>query len=111
MNNKLFVYGTLAPGRPNEHILNKIGGSFEAASIIGILHNKGWGADMGSPGLTIDSEGAKIIGFLFTSDNLIKHWSKLDDFEGDGYERVLTTVKLKNNTSVEAFVYAIKNNN
>jgi len=108
MNQKLFVYGTLGPGRPNEHILKKIGGSFEKASVIGILNNEGWGADMGYPGLTIDPEGEKIQGYLFSSDNLTEHWSELDDFEGSAYERLLTKVKLKNGTTVNAFVYAIK---
>ena len=28
MIQRLFVYGTLAPGRPNEHVLREIGGSF-----------------------------------------------------------------------------------
>jgi len=108
MNQKLFVYGTLGLGRLNEHILKKIGGSFEKASVIGILHNEGWGADMGYPGLTIDSEGGKIEGFLFSSDNLTENWSELDGFEGEAYERLLTKVKLKNGTTVEAFVYTIK---
>ena len=108
MNQKLFVYGTLGLGRPNEHILKKIGGSFEKASVIGKLHNEGWGADMGYPGLTIDTEGGKIEGYLFSSDNLTENWSKLDGFEGDAYERLLTKVKLKNGTIIEAFVYTIK---
>ena len=30
MIQRLFVYGTLAPGRPNEHVLSEIGGSWEA---------------------------------------------------------------------------------
>jgi len=108
MIDKLFVYGSLGPERPNEHILEKIGGSFEEASVAGILHNEGWGAEMGFPGLTIDTEGGKIEGFLFSSDNLNDHWQELDDFEGEAYERVLTKVKLKNNTTVEAFVYTLK---
>lgn len=108
MNQKLFVYGTLGPGRPNEHILSKIGGSFEKASVIGISHNEGWGADMGYHGLTIDTEGDKIEGYLFSSGNLTENWSELDDFEGDEYERLLTKVKLGNSTTVEAFVYTIK---
>ena len=108
MNQKLFVYGTLGLGRPNEHILKKIGGSFEKASVIGILHNEGWGADMGYPGLTIDTEGKKIKGYLFSSDNLTENWSELDGFEGYAYERMLTKVKLKNGMTVEAFVYTIK---
>ena len=30
---RLFVYGTLAPGRPNEHVLGEIEGSWEAATV------------------------------------------------------------------------------
>ncbi len=34
---KLFVYGTLGPGRPNEHILKKIGGSWKRGFVWGKL--------------------------------------------------------------------------
>jgi hypothetical protein len=44
---KLFVYGTLGPDRPNEHVLDAIGGSWETATVSGILREEGWGAEMG----------------------------------------------------------------
>ncbi len=108
MINKLFVYGTLAPGRPNEHILKNIGGSWEEASITGILHHEGWGAAMGYPGITIDKDGDKVEGFLFSSEKIADHWSELDEFEGEAYERVLTRVELKNKTIADAFIYTLK---
>ena len=108
MNERLFVYGTLGPGRPNEHVLKKIGGVFEEASTTGILHQEGWGADMGYPGLTLDAEGEKIEGFVFNSENLEEHWSELDDFEGEAYQREVAMVKLRSGKVVEAFVYTIK---
>lgn len=108
MSEKLFVYGTLAPDRPNEHILRNIGGSWEVASVVGTLHAEGWGASMGYPGIILDKKGSKIEGFLFSSDNLAKHWLELDEFEGKGYERVRTIVELKNQTIVEAFIYSLK---
>lgn len=37
MTQRLFVYGTLGPGRANEHVLNEIGGSWEKASVHGYL--------------------------------------------------------------------------
>ncbi len=43
----LFVYGTLVPGRPNEHVLTDIGGSWEEATVIGTLHEEGWGSARG----------------------------------------------------------------
>ena len=82
MINKLFVYGTLGPGRPNEHVLSNIGGSWEKASVTGILHQEGWGAAMGYPGITLDETGDRVEGFLFTSDTISDHWTELDQFEG-----------------------------
>ncbi len=108
MINNLFVYGTLGPGRPNEHILASIGGSWQEASVKGNLHQKGWGAAMGYPGLVINEEGESIEGFLFSSKNISKHWDELDKFEGERYIRVLTTVSLKNKTIVEAYIYTLK---
>ncbi len=108
MIKKLFVYGTLGPGRPNEHIMKNIGGTWEKASVIGILHQEGWGAKMGYPGITLDKEGDKVEGFVFSSDNLFEHWSKLDKFEGKEYERVLTTVKLQNKIVADAYIYTLK---
>ena len=108
MINKLFVYGTLGPGRANEQILKAIGGSWEEASVTGTLHHEGWGAAMGYPGITLDEDGDKVDGFLFRSDKISEHWSELDAFEGEAYERVLTKVELKNRTTVDAFIYTLK---
>lgn len=104
----LFVYGTLAPGRPNEHVLGEVGGSWEAASVTGRLRQEGWGAEMGYPGLDLDEKGEEIAGFLFTSENLSAYWEKLDAFEGSAYERVLTSAKLEDNRAVDAYVYALR---
>lgn len=106
--NKLFVYGTLGPGRPNEHMLQNIGGSWQKGSVLGHLHNKGWGAEMGYPGIKLDDTGQKVKGFLFSSDNLINHWTTLDAFEGAAYQRVETTVELEDGTLVTAFIYTLK---
>ena len=51
---RLFVYGTLAPGQPNEHVLAAIGGTWEPAIDTGTLHQDGWGASLGNPGITLD---------------------------------------------------------
>lgn len=108
MIERLFVYGTLAPGRPNEHVLSEIGGSWEAASVIGKLRQEGWGAAIGYPGIDLDEHGNEIQGFLFSSANLSDHWAKLDEFEGKSYERVLTLVKLKDNRTVDAYIYTLR---
>jgi gamma-glutamylcyclotransferase (GGCT)/AIG2-like uncharacterized protein YtfP len=51
MIDRLFVYGTLAPGRPNEHILANVAGEWEPASVTGRLLEEGWGAAAGYPGM------------------------------------------------------------
>ena len=108
MIRKLFVYGTLGPGRPNEHILKNIGGSWEEASVIGILHQEGWGSEMGYPGISLDKDGDRVEGFLFTSDKISEHWPELDEFEGNAYKRVLTTVGLQNGAVTDAYIYTLK---
>ena len=108
MIQRLFVYGTLAPGRPNAELLDEIGGSWEDATVTGTLHPEGWGATMGYPGIVLREYGEEVEGLLFSSDKLSGHWAMLDEFEGEVYERVLAVVKLRDNSMVDAYVYALK---
>ena len=107
MPHRLFVYGTLAPGRSNAHVLAPIPGEWEPATVTGTLLPEGWGAAAGYPGIVLDEHGAEVAGFLFSSDVLAEHWPRLDAFEGEGYERVLTTATRRDGTTVEAYVYAL----
>ena len=107
MSNRLFVYGTLGPGRPNEHVMTAIGGTWQPATITGSLRQAGWGAGMGYPGIDVDGGGDVVQGFIFTSDNLAANWDDLDAFEGDGYVRTQVLAKLENGTVVDAFIYAL----
>jgi len=106
--NKLFVYGTLMPGRANEHMLSHLNGTWQQANVRGILHNEGWGATMGYPAVKLDKDGEKVEGYVFSSDKLPAHWADLDEFEGEAYERVLATVELQDKTTTEAYIYALK---
>lgn len=106
--NRLFVYGSLGPGRPNEKVLQAIGGRWEAGSIRGKLVEAGWGAIMGFPGLVFDDANDEIPGSVFFSDNLENHWASLDQFEGDEYQRVPVTVTLTSGYMVDAYVYALR---
>lgn len=105
--NKLFVYGTLGPGRPNEHWLTNIGGSFQTGHVKGQLYQEGWGATLGYPALVIDPDGEVVVGHVFTSEKLHHHWSELDDFEGEGYRRVLIDVTLEDGSVTQAYIYAL----
>lgn len=107
MINRLFVYGTLAPGRPNEHVLRDVPGTWEPATVKGKLIPEGWGAAEGFPGIVIDPSGDEVQGFVFTSEHLAENWSTLDEFEGEGYERRLTTANLKDGSTVDVFIYQL----
>jgi gamma-glutamylcyclotransferase (GGCT)/AIG2-like uncharacterized protein YtfP len=110
MTHRLFIYGTLAPGQPNEHVLAAVPGEWEPATVTGTLLQEGWGAAVGYPGIILDEHGDEVEGFLFSSESLAEHWARLDEFEGEGYERVLTTVKLNDGTAVDAYIYSLSGN-
>lgn len=109
MTTRLFVYGTLAPGQPNAHWLSDLEGSWQAASVNGVLEHIGWGADMGYPGLHLDDTAPAVPGMLFTSQQLSDHWPALDDFEGSAYRRVLAVVTNEQGMQLDAYVYALAN--
>jgi gamma-glutamylcyclotransferase (GGCT)/AIG2-like uncharacterized protein YtfP len=108
VTHRLSVYGTLAPGRANAHVLAGIAGTWRAAVARGTLHAEGWGAAAGYPGLVLSAEGAAVPGLVFSSDELGDHWARIDAFEGDGYRRVLGRVTLEDGTSVDAHVYELR---
>lgn len=107
MTHRLFVYGTLAPGRPNAHVLQGVTGEWQPATVRGHLYEEGWGAAAGFPGIVLDEQGPVVSGLLFTSPELSAHWQRLDDFEGEGYERVLTMARLPNGETVTTYVYVL----
>ena len=106
MTQQLFVYGTLAPGQPNE--LTALGGTWEPAIVKGHLQERGWGAAIGYPGLVLDEAGDEIQGFLFSSAKLADHWEELDRFEGEDYQRVLVTVHRNEASSAQAYIYVLR---
>lgn len=107
MPQHFFVYGTLAPGRPNAHVLADIPGTWRPARISGSLHERGWGAGHGFPGIILGS-GGEVEGLVFSSDELGDHWDRLDAFEGDEYSRVTVEARLDEGGTVAAQVYALR---
>ncbi|MDO4904637.1 MAG: gamma-glutamylcyclotransferase family protein [Lautropia sp.] len=107
MVDRLFVYGTLAPGRPNEHVLAPLGGSWQPGSIRGRLLMEGWGAIEGYPGIVLDEQGEEVAGLVFSAEGLGAFLPTLDEFEGVGYRRVVTSVQTKDGARVEAYVYEL----
>ena len=89
---RLATYGTLQPGQPNHHQLSTLAGTWTPGTVRGYLHEAGWGAAMGFPGLAIDAQGNDIAVQVLESDDLPAHWGRLDAFEGEGYRRQVIAV-------------------
>ena len=105
---RLFVYGSLQPGGPNEHVLAAIGGRWQHGSIRGRLVEARWGAQMGYPALVLDESGDPVKGQVFSSVGLAAHWAELDRFEGREYARVVVPVTLANGKRIDANVYVLQ---
>lgn len=103
---RLIVYGSLAPGGKNHHELAGLRGTWRAGRITGRLREQGWGWALGYPCLAWDPRGEPIGAHLFESDDLPQHWQRLDDFEGDGYERILAPFDADDGGWVVGQVYA-----
>jgi gamma-glutamylcyclotransferase (GGCT)/AIG2-like uncharacterized protein YtfP len=91
-NHTLAVYGTLAPGRPNHHVLAPLGGEWTDGTIEGDLLPMGWGADLGYPGFRPRVGGDAVAVQVLTAPLLTTAWPDLDRFEDPNYERILVLV-------------------
>ena len=86
---KLIVYGTLAPNAPNERLLEDIAGTWQDCKIRGkIIQRHGlkyfkWVPDAGE----IDAK-------MFASESLPDKLQSIDRFEGEAYHRVLIPAKV-----------------
>ena len=103
---RLAIYGTLAPGRVNHHQISALAGKWRRGTVKGKLFPSGWGAAVGFPGLILDPLGLSVDVDLFESADLPEHWARLDEFEGSGYRRVVTTVKTEEGER-SAWIYVL----
>ncbi len=88
----LAVYGTLAPGQPNHHVVAPLGGEWTDGLIEGDLLPVGWGAALGYPGFRPRVGGDAVAVQVLSAPSLATAWPTLDRFEGPGYERILVPV-------------------
>jgi gamma-glutamylcyclotransferase (GGCT)/AIG2-like uncharacterized protein YtfP len=87
---QLAVYGSLAPGQVNHHVLAHLPGNWVGRFVVhGNLQSKGWGAVFGYPALKWQPDGPEVQVALFISQHLPMHWPRLDEFEGEDYRRIL----------------------
>jgi gamma-glutamylcyclotransferase (GGCT)/AIG2-like uncharacterized protein YtfP len=87
---QLAVYGSLAPGQSNHHLLAHLPGNWVGRFLVhGDLQAAGWGAALGYPAITWREDGPEVQVQLFISQHLPMHWARLDEFEGEEYRRIL----------------------
>ena len=103
---RLAAYGSLAPGRINHHQLHGLTGRWIRGTVRGKLLPKGWGAELGYPGIVLDPDGPTVDVQLFDSPDLPDYWTRLDEFEGSGYRRTVTEVTTAAGV-LEASIYVL----
>ncbi|MEM9705583.1 MAG: gamma-glutamylcyclotransferase [Pseudomonadota bacterium] len=103
----LAVYGSLAPGEKNAHVLADIPGVWCDGDVYGRLEKIGWGASAGYPGLILDRSAARVAVKLLASKELPLQWARLDAFEGGDYKRVATPV-ITSTGVIEAYIYVVE---
>ena len=104
----LIVYGSLAPGGPNHRLLDDLAGEWRRGWITGELIEQGWSAAMSFPALRWCPEGSRVPAHLLVSDGLPAHWSRLDDFEGLEYDRILAPFQDRDGRMFVGYVYAME---
>ncbi|MEO7964698.1 MAG: gamma-glutamylcyclotransferase [Gemmatimonadaceae bacterium] len=92
ISTRLAVYGTLAPGRSNYHIVAPLGGDWTEGVVEGDLSAHGWGAALGYPAFRPRVGGAIVPVHVLSSSSLPAFWPALDRFEGVEYHRILVPV-------------------
>ncbi|MGK7890034.1 MAG: gamma-glutamylcyclotransferase [Leptolyngbyaceae cyanobacterium] len=90
----LAVYGTLAPGAANAAVMATISGQWQPGQVRGHRYANSAGAAIGYPGLVWDMAASLQTVQLFRSPDLPNHWPRLDEFEGEGYVRILVPVEM-----------------
>lgn len=86
---RLIVYGSLAPGGSNAFLLAGLVGEWYPCVIRGHL-----GRCRGFKAFRYDPEGHEHEAWLLESADLPKFIQELDDFEGEEYERVIIPAQL-----------------
>jgi hypothetical protein len=86
---RLIVYGSLAPGGANAFMLGGLVGDWRRCHIRGHL-----GRYRGFKSFRYDPEGPEHPVWLLSSAELPRVIPDLDDFEGEGYERIIIPARV-----------------
>lgn len=82
----LAVYGTLAPGRENHHVLAPYPGVWSDGTVTGRRAQRAF------PVFTFDPAAGPVPVHVLCSEALAAAWPALDDFEGADYRLILVPV-------------------
>ena len=104
-SNHFAVYGTLAPGAPNHHVLENLTGEWRDGWVHGDLRQEGWGTQQGYPAIRWNPRSEQVPVKLLVSELLEHHWQRLDEFEGHGYQRILVPVYMGDEVIAVANIY------
>jgi gamma-glutamylcyclotransferase (GGCT)/AIG2-like uncharacterized protein YtfP len=107
-NHTLAVYGTLAPGRSNHHVVAPLGGEWTDGLIEGERIPVGWGAALGYPAFLPRTGGAVVAVQVLITPALPAAWPALDRFEGPEYRRILVPV-FRSGLTDERVLYTVAN--
>ena len=105
IDERLAVYGSLAPGRSNHDQLAELKGHWKVGFLRARLEPEGTAATGGYPALYLDPLAEPIEVQLFLSADLPDHWRRLDRFEGPGYRRTAVRVTI-GDEAIDAWVYS-----
>ncbi len=105
---RLVVYGSLAPGGPNHHHIAAISGRWRQGWVEGTLHQEGWGAAQGFPGIRLGEGRPRVCVHVLESAELSVHWCRLDMIEGKDYERIVVPVHGFSADSALGYIYALR---
>lgn len=83
---RLAVYGTLAPGEANAHVLAECPGTWSSGGVHGRRDMRDY------PVFSPDMQARQVTVQVLHSDHLPAHWARIDEFEGPKYCRVLVPV-------------------
>jgi gamma-glutamylcyclotransferase (GGCT)/AIG2-like uncharacterized protein YtfP len=86
---RLIVYGSLAPGGPNAFMLAGLVGEWYRCLIRGHL-----GRCRGFKSFRYDAQGPELSAWLLSSAELPRVIQDLDDFEGEEYERIIIQARV-----------------
>jgi gamma-glutamylcyclotransferase (GGCT)/AIG2-like uncharacterized protein YtfP len=97
----LVVYGSLKPGEMNHHHVADIEGEWVDGVIKGEMGK--WRQYLRFARNTQNPQKVEVK--VLISVKLPQHWSRLDEFEGEAYKRVLCDVETEHGT-ISGYVYA-----